>query len=65
MKRGTTSKAIEKTIDYTFDGIHRAAPHVIKAYKLIANKVVIPAGLTVLSGVATVLATIIAPKRKR
>lgn len=65
MKRGTTSKAIEQTISYTFEGIHRAAPHVVKAHKTIAHKIIIPAGLTVLAGASTLLASIIAPKRKR
>jgi hypothetical protein len=65
MQRGTTSKAIERTIDYTFNGIHRAVPHAIKAHKLITRKVIFPAGLAVLSGALTILASIIAPKRKR
>lgn len=65
MKRGATGKAIEKTINYTLEGMYRASPHVIKAHEFITHKVIMPAGMSVLSGTATVLASIIAPKRKR
>jgi hypothetical protein len=62
MKYGTTAKALEHTVDIAFLTLHRTVPHVIAANKVVMNKVVIPAGLFALSGVANVIAKIIEPK---
>lgn len=60
MAQGTASKVI----DTAFDGMHKAAPHIINATKVVMHKVVLPAGLSVFAGATSLLAMIVAPKRK-